>query len=228
MNEFNDINNIFNMMFGGGGGFQGGGPNIRVFHGGGPGINIHTQMFHQIHKPEPIIKQIQLTIEQSYTGCNIPLDVERFIIENNVKTIEKETLYLNIPQGIDNNETILLGEKGHIINGQFKGEVRIQVQIINNSVFKRKGVDLIYSKKISLKEALCGFVFEINHLSGKRLALNNINNPTVIKPNFKKIVQGLGMTRENTTGNMIIEFDVEFPESLTSEQITGLNTILTH
>jgi len=226
MNEFNDINNIFNMMFGGGGGGFPGGPNIRVFHSGGPGINIHTQMFHQIHKPEPIIKQLQLTIEQSYTGCVLPMDIERFIIENNIKSIEKETLYLNIPQGIDNNETIILNEKGHCINGQIRGEVRIQVQVVNNSEFKRNGIDLIFNKKINLKEALCGFVFEINHLNGKRLSLNNINNPTVIKPNFKKMVPGMGMTRENTTGNMIIEFEVEFPDSLTGEQIAGLNSLL--
>jgi DnaJ-class molecular chaperone len=235
MNEFNDINNIFNMMFGGGipgmgngmgGGMHSGGPNIRVFHSGGPGINIHTQMFHQVQKPEPIVKQIQVTLEQSFTGFNMPLDIERFNIDNNVRTVEKETMYLNIPPGIDNNETIVVGDKGHCINGQVRGDVRIQVQLVNNTPFKRQGTDLIYSKKISLKEALCGFVFEIDHLNGKRLALNNIHNPTVIKPNFKKMVQGMGMTRENSTGNLIIEFEIEFPESLTSEQIAKLNEVL--
>ena len=229
MNEFNDINNIFNMMFGGGGipGMGGGGgPNIRVFHSGGPGINIHTQMFHQIQKPDPIVKQIQITLEQSFTGVNMPIDIERFNIDNNVRTVEKETIYLNIPTGIDNNETIVLGDKGHCINGKVRGEVRIQVNLINNTQFKRQGLDLIYNKKISLKEALCGFVFEIEHLNGKRLALNNIHNPTVIKPNFKKMVQGMGMTRENSTGNLIIEFDLDFPESFTSEQIESLRNIL--
>jgi len=229
--EFNDINNIFNMMFGGGmGGMPGmhgmGGPNVRVFHTSGPGMNFHSQMFHQIHKPEPIVKQIQVSLEQSYTGLNIPLEIERFIIDNNVRSIEKETLYLSVPQGIDHNETIVLPDKGHCINGQVRGEVRIQVQLVNNTLFKRQGTDLVFHKKISLKEALCGFVFEIDHLSGKRLALNNINNPTVIKPNFKKMVQGMGMTRDNHTGNMIIEFEIEFPENFTGEQIAGLRSIL--
>ena len=234
MNEFQDMNNIFNMMFGGGmpgmgngmGNGMGGGPNIRVFHSGGPGINIHTQMFHQVQKPEPIVKQIQVTLEQSFTGFNMPLEIERFNIDNNVRSVEKETMYLNIPPGIDNNETIVVGDKGHCINGQVRGDVRIQVQLVNNTPFKRQGTDLIYSKKISLKEALCGFVFEIDHLNGKRLALNNIHNPTVIKPNFKKMVQGMGMTRENSTGNLIIEFEIEFPESLTAEQIASLNNAL--
>jgi len=34
------------------------------------------------------------------------------------------------------------------------------------------------------------------------------------------------MIRENTTGNMIVEFTVEFPDTLTKEQIDILNTVL--
>jgi len=227
MNEFNDINNIFNMMFGGGmpGGMPGG-PNIRVFHGGGPGINIRTEFHHNFNRrPEPISKQIEITMEQCYQGCVFTLDIERVVIENNTRRNENETLQISIPRGIENNETIILSDKGNIVHGQ-SGELRLTVKVNNNSEFKRNGIDLIYNKKISIKEALCGFVFEINHLSGKRLALNNTNNPTVIKPNFKKVVPNMGMNRENNVGNMIIEFDVEFPDSLTSEQIEGLKNVL--
>jgi DnaJ-class molecular chaperone len=34
------------------------------------------------------------------------------------------------------------------------------------------------------------------------------------------------MTRENATGNLIIEFSVKFPETLTNEQISALKDIL--
>ena len=77
-----------------------------------------------------------------------------------------------------------------------------------------------------MKEALCGFSFELVHLNGKRLCLNNASNPTVIKPNYKKLVPNLGMTRESATGNMIIDFEIEFPESLTKEQTDALTNIL--
>jgi DnaJ-class molecular chaperone len=229
MNEMNDINNIFNMMFGGGmPGFGGpGGPEIRIFHGHGGmpgmgGMNFHaqTQM-----RPEPIQKTIQITIDQSFTGSTIPIEVERTVISGNARRSESETVYINIPQGIDDNESVTLHEKGHIINDN-KGEVRIVFRVQNNSAFKRQGLDLVYKQKISLKESLCGFSFEIAHINGKRLCLNNTSNPTVIKPNFKKVVPNLGMTREGSTGNMIIDFEVEFPESLTKEQTESLVTIL--
>uniref|UniRef100_A0A6C0JDD7 J domain-containing protein n=1 Tax=viral metagenome TaxID=1070528 RepID=A0A6C0JDD7_9ZZZZ len=231
MNEFSDMNNIFNMMFGGGipGMGQGmhGGPNIRVFHGGMPGMNVRTEFFHHNMnaRPEPISQQIQITLQQSYTGCNFTLDIERTVIENNARRSENETVYLTIPPGIDNDEVMILSDKGNNVNGQ-KGELRLQIKVSNNTEFKRNGLDLTYNKKVNLKDALCGFVFEIPHLNGKLLSLNNNTNPSIIKPNYRKVVPNMGMKKDNSTGNLIIEFEVEFPDSLTSEQIDGLKNIL--
>ena len=73
---------------------------------------------------------------------------------------------------------------------------------------------------------LCGFSFEIKHLSGKMLNLNNIQNPTVIKHGFKKIVPHLGFPKGSHKGNLVIEFLVDFPEVLTGEQIQSLREIL--
>ena len=227
MHEMNDINNIFNMMFGGGiPGFGGpGGPEIRIFHGGGPG-NFHAEFFHTMNaRPEPLQKHLQITIEQSYIGCTLPIEIERTVVNNNTKRTESETVYINVPKGIDDNETVTLHEKGNIINDR-KGEVRITFRVINNTHFKLNGLDLIYCQKINLKEALCGFSFEINHLNGKKLCLNNNSNPTVIKPNFKKIVPNLGMIREDSIGNMVIDFEIEFPDTLTKEQVEKLINIL--
>jgi DnaJ-class molecular chaperone len=86
-------------------------------------------------------------------------------------------------------------------------------------------LDLIYDKKISLKEALCGFTFEIKFINGKIYTLNN-NSGNIITPEYRKIVPNMGLTRENHTGNLIVVFHVEFPEKLTSEQIKNLNEIL--
>jgi DnaJ-class molecular chaperone len=223
--DMNDLNNIFNSFFGGAGfpmgGFPGmppgmGGPNIRIFHNG---VQVNPHMF--IQKPEPLHKTIHLTLEQSYSGANIPIEIERTVNQRK----ETETFYLNIPKGIDSNEQIVLQEKGHCIN-DMKGELVVNIQLVNNTDFKRSGLDLIYNKKVTLKESLCGFTFDIVHLNGKRLALSNINNPTIIKPFFKKIVPGMGMTRDTVTGNMIIEFEIEFPDTLTPEQTEQLSTIL--
>ena len=225
--EFSDINQIFNMMFQGG--FGGGGPNIRVFHGpGGMNTQMHFQTHVHIQKPEAIVKTVQLTLEQAYTGCNVPVEIERIVQTNEGRINEIETLYINVPQGIDDNETMVIQDKGHCINNSVHGDVKIVFRIETNEAthgFKRQGLDLIYQKKISLVDALCGFSFEMAHLNGRMLCLNNTSNPTVIKPKYRKVIPNMGMVREMTTGNMIIEFDVEFPDSVSADQVAKLREV---
>lgn len=208
------------MGMGGPGGFSatmGPGGNIHVFttRGGGGGLT----------KPTPIIKNIEITMEQVLSGSKIPLIIERWIIQNNNKVFENETLYIEIPKGIDDNEIIILRDKGNILNDSIKGDVKIFIKIINDTPFKRIGLDLFLSKVITLKDSLCGFTFELKYLNGKMYTLN-CNSGNIIYPGYKKILPNMGLTREGHTGNLIIEFQVVFPENIKEEQISKLREIL--
>ena len=224
------VDDIFNMFFGGG---MPGFPGMHGFPGMPPGAKIHV--FHgpggpmgfqqAISKPPPIMKTININISSVLTGASVPLDVERWIIENGIKVHEKETIYVNIPQGIDDNELIILRDKGNVLNESIKGDVKIFVKIINETKFKRSGLDLVLDKNISLKESLCGFTFEINYIDGKSYTLNN-NKGNIIPSEYKKVYPGMGLTREGHKGNMIIHFHVNFPTNLTNEQIDKLIDIL--
>jgi DnaJ-class molecular chaperone len=239
--EMGDVGDLFQMLFGGGmpggmGGMPGGmggmpgvrmnmGPEIRVFHGQGfPGQGFPFQQ--RIQKPEPIVEHVQLTLEQAYRGCTIPVEIDRWNMIGELKVQEEETMYINIPAGIDDNEIILLKDQGHTVHDKCRGDIKIIIQVKNETIFKRQGLELILKKTISLKEALCGFSFEIHHINGKTLNLNNKTNPTIVKPNYKKTVPGLGMNREGTYGNLVIEFDVLFPDSLSSDQIKNIADII--
>jgi hypothetical protein len=81
-------------------------------------------------------------------------------------------------------------------------------------------------QNMTLKEALCGFSLEIPHLSGKMLRISHSATSHVIKPNEKKPIPGYGMVKNGQTGNLIIDFDISFPDKLTEEQIKVLQNIL--
>lgn len=176
--------------------------------------HIHRQM----QKPPPILLTLPISIEQAYNGCSIPIQIERWVMNNNVKEIEKETIYVNVPQGIDNNELIVFREQGNITNDKLKGDIKIFIKVENKSIFKRDGLNLVYQKEISLKEALCGFSFDIEHISGKKFRINN-GNGTVVGVNYQKVVQGLGMIRGEHSGSLTIMFKIKFPDKLTEEQV---------
>ena len=222
MNEFNDINNIFNMMFGNMGGPGMGGPGIRIFHsgmGGGP------QFFQQFQKPSTISKTVNISLKQCYDGGAIPIEVERFVVNNGIKYTETVCLNIPIPKGIHEKDGVLIQGEGNSIN-DLKGDIKLSFKIEEHPIFKRKEGDLIYKKKISLKEALCGFSFELQHLNGKMLFLNNKSNRTIITPDTKKTIPNLGIEYEGKTGNLIIEFIIDFPMNLSEEQMNVISSVL--
>jgi DnaJ-class molecular chaperone len=176
------------------------------------------------YTPPPITKSITINMEQVYTGCQIPITIERWIEEQNVKSIETETIYITIPPGVDDNEIIVIKNKGNC-NSTYYSDIKIYVKINNTTQFKRDGLDLILYKTISLKESLCGFDFNLKFLNNKQFKINN-NEGNIITPNYKKVIGGLGLIRSEHTGNLIIEFNVEFPKELSSETINTLKTLL--
>uniref|UniRef100_A0A6C0KZB8 J domain-containing protein n=1 Tax=viral metagenome TaxID=1070528 RepID=A0A6C0KZB8_9ZZZZ len=248
---FNDMNDLFSMFFNsngngnpmqnqtmhqmhhpmqgfppemahlfGGMGIPGGlnGGNIRIFRNG---VQVNPMM----EKPVPIVKNITITMEQVFCGGNIPIEIERWVLENGNKVFETVTIYIEIFKGIDNNEIIILRDQGNVMSEKCKGDVKIFIKVDNHCKFERKGLDLIYIHKISLKESLCGFSFDLKHLNGKSYTINN-KSGNIIPPNYNKIIPNMGLTREGHNGNMIVQFEVDFPTTLTSEQLEGLSTIL--
>jgi len=141
-----------------------------------------------------------------------------------MKMLENETVYVIVPKGIDEGEIILLKDKGNVMSETNKGDIKIFIKIDNNTEFKRIGLDLILEKTITMKEALCGFAFELKYITGRVYTITN-NSGNIISHGYKKMIPNMGLTRENHTGNLIIIFDVKFPEKLSEETLTALKAI---
>lgn len=218
MNEmnmnFNDVNlnELFSGLFQMGPmGHMGMPPGIRVFYGN-----------RTLFKPPPIIKNIVIPFEQILHDIKVPIEIVRTINDGNIQLNETEIFYIDIPKGIDEGEILVIKDKGNIINNT-KGDVKLFIKIENSTKFRRVGLDLIYEHTITLKESLCGFSFKLEYLNGKTYTI--INTTNLIEPNYKKIIPNMGVTRENIVGNLVILFNIKFPESLSQEVIDKLNAI---
>tara|TARA_Y100000768_G_C23917409_1_gene653079 strand:+ start:399 stop:1304 length:906 start_codon:yes stop_codon:yes gene_type:complete len=195
------------------------GPNVQIFRNG-QRVNVE-----EIQKPQKITQTLTINIEEAYTGCSKPIEVERWIRDDsNTRRIEKERLYVDIMAGIDDGETIILKEKGNIYSEKNKGDVCILIRVLNDTKLKRDGLNLILEKTLTLKESLCGFSFSFKHLNNKEYIINNVNS--IIKPTYKKMIQNLGMKRGENTGNLFILFTIDFPDTLTEKQIEVLKETL--
>lgn len=202
-------------LFGGMSGMSG-------MHGMG-GAGFPGFIFQHIMKPPPLTMTVTITLDQAYTGCKVPVKIERWIHRNHIKELETETCYVDIPQGIDSNECMLLMNKGHMGPDGAMGDVRILIQVSPHTL-TRKGLDLCYTQTITLKEALCGFSFELAYLQGKTYQIKNAKG-NLIHPTYQKVISGMGMKREGQVGQLIIGFDIHFP-TLTEETIDSIEKLL--
>ena len=175
---------------------------------------------------EDIIIDLNINFNEAYTGCNKPVVVNRKIIVNNVIGHEKETLYIPIPKGIDANEIIVLPNKGnvYISNGLITySNIKIVICLIKNEIFERNGLDIIFIKTITLKEALLGFTFNLNHINTKNF---KVTCSEIINFNYEKVIPNMGFIRDDFLGNLIIKFNITFPLTISQESKKLLEKIL--
>ena len=212
------------------------GGNIHIFRNGQP-VYMRTA---DNGKPPIIQKKVNISFDTAYHGGQIPIDIERWTTEvstnteegnqsettnnNEIQKTENETVYVEIPKGIDTNEVITIEGKGNMKNGIY-GDVKIIIVVDKHEEFRREGLNLIYEKKISFKESICGFESIIRHINGKQLRYKS-DPGQVVRDGTIKTIPGLGMMRNNHVGSMIIKLQVDYSRKLTLEQIKKLNHIL--
>jgi DnaJ-class molecular chaperone len=232
MGFHSQMDDLINSIF-----FAGGMPGMG--HGGmgqcgmfPPGMKIHVMRngvpvnLAGSSKPPAINQVVSITMEQILKGASVPLEIERWTLENGHKVHEKEMIYVSVPKGTDENEIIMLKDKGHVVSEHCKGDVKVYFKVENNTRFQRIGLDLVYVKTISLKEALCGLQFDMTYVDGKNYIINN-HAGNVIVPEYQKVIPKMGLEREgHATGNLIIHFKVKFPDRLTPEQIARISEVL--
>ena len=125
---------------------------------------------------------------------------------------------------------MIIRNKGHV-NEHMSGDIKLFINIKNNTIFERKGIDLHYKKEITLKEALVGFSFDIEHINKKTYTINN-KTGKVVTPAFVKEVPNMGMKRTRPhpasplVGNLLICFKINYPVTITEEQREQLEKIL--
>jgi len=111
------------------------------------------------------------------------------------------------------------------------GDIVVVLQQLKHDTFTREGNDLHVKHKISLADALCGFMTTITQLDGRTLVISH--DPKTggfIKPGEKKCITGEGMPIADAPGkkcgDMVITFEVVFPDRLEEGAVDALRMAL--
>jgi DnaJ-class molecular chaperone len=213
---------MFEAMFGGMGGMGGMGPRIIIHN--------FTQNAQNMNEPshnEPsydINVVIALSLSDAFNGVNQrPVHIQ---YEDEAHAAHSETIMINVPPGIPAGFKMSIQGRGNVVpnSGGRRGTLHLEISIEEHPQFRRDGdVDLIVEQRVSLKDALCGFMFELVHLNGRSYKFNCKPCSVTGSTNETKILPGLGYTE---SGALKIRFSIELPTSLTEEQIAALSAIL--
>jgi len=146
------------------------------------------------------------------------------ICNGNKKINETKQLKLELKNTFKNEEKIVFeGESDQDIAADEYGDLVLILKFKPHSTFKIiNNYDLVIEKDISLAEAICGFTLQLKHLDGKEITIN-VND--IINPYNNKRLVGEGLNR---TGDLIIKFNIQFPDKLSSERKTYIAKLLNY
>jgi DnaJ homolog subfamily B member 11 len=146
---------------------------------------------------------------------------------DNIKIVRGfEIITIDIEAGTPDGHEITLYDDGETLVDGGSGELRVRIRSANNTKRKRFGNDLHILYEIDLAEALAGFTHEFIHFDGHIIELQNTE---VTMPGQILSIPSEGFPIydvPNSRGDLVITFQVIFPEILSLSQKVKVKDIL--
>lgn len=179
-------------------------------------------------KAAPVEVKLRCTLEELYTGTTKRMKITRKRLNPDGRTTHNDEKVLEVPvkPGWKAGTRVTFERAGDELPGVVPADVVFIIEEKDNGVFTREGNNLISKQRVTLKQSLCDHTVQIRTLDGRQLS---IAAPEVLKPGYTKRVAGEGMPiskSPGTKGDLILKFEVIFPDHLTDQVRSQLATLL--
>ena len=197
------------------------------FGGSSGGMFGHsTAPSHGRGSKDPAVEQdINLSLEELYNGCTKKLKINRRVVNPDGTSFPQDKiLTITVKPGWKEGTRITFPEEGDQTPGRIPADIIFTVKQKPHPHFKREGNDLICAIPITLRDALCAhsqvnrhgipYMIQVPLLNGTQLGVP-VN--TVVSPNTRIPIpnQGMPLSKSpNSRGNLIVTFDIQFPNEL--------------
>ena len=172
------------------------------------------------------VHQLGRIIQQRQTKCSHCNGSGKKIPKGCLENV-KEKIQINIEKGMCNGEQIILKNKGNFnINTMTNNDLVFVIIEEEHPNFKRIDNNIMFGLDINLIDALTGFSFIFKHLDDSEIL---ISSDTIIQNEEIKVIKNKGLpynNNEDVFGDLIIKFNVIFPEKINMEQHDLLKSIL--
>jgi DnaJ-class molecular chaperone len=141
---------------------------------------------------------------------------------------EDKDLEVTIEKGASDGTQVLFPYASEQRPGQVPGDVIVVLKQQRHPLFERRENQLHLTLKITLKEALTGFMKTIKHLDGHDVVIKS-EAGQIVQPLSTKVIKEEGMPVHEVPsqfGDLHVTFEVVFPKTLTPEVREQLSQLL--
>lgn len=195
--------------------------------GFGDGFNMpNPDMGRSNNKSKAYEIDLPVTLEDLYSGAQKKMKITRKRFTGSREYTEEQILKIDVKPGWkDGTRLTFTGEGDQPSPTSPPGDLVFVVKTKKHSRFTREGNNLVYKFTIPLVKALTGFQATLTTLDNRRLTIRVVE---VVSNKSRKVISSEGMPHSRNPqqrGDLILEFDVTFPDSLTAEQKKKIVTI---
>ncbi|GAA4427492.1 J domain-containing protein [Pontibacter saemangeumensis] len=200
----------FSDIFGGGGGGGGFSDFFQQFFGGGgaggAGFGQAGRGRSQARKGQDYQAELELTLQEAYSGTS------RLI------NLHNQQLRISTKPGVaDGQQLRIKGKGGQATGGGTSGDLYINVRVLPDPRFERRGDDLYTSLPVNMYTAILGGHAQVNTLSGQV----KLTIPAGTQPGKSLRLRGKGMPvygKADQFGDLYVKIEVSLPTHLSAEE----------
>lgn len=175
----------------------------------------------------PVEYDLPVSYEELLYGTNKKMKITR---DNNgpgnSMEPEQKILEISVKKGWKEGTKITFPKEGNRVVGKTPADIVFKIKDKPHKRFTRdRDNNLICREPVSLKQALIGHQLVVKTLTGHEVPLDLKQ----ITPTTKRLIKGEGLPLPKTPdrrGDLIVEFDINFPRNLSQQQKDGIGQIL--